>query len=413
MQKQIGFVLKGYPRLSETFIAQEMQLLEERGFSLVIYSMRAARDKVLHPVHKKIKARVKYLPEDVFPLLEIPYKNFRTFLKFPIGYLSALKHAIYYSIVRKSDSPIKRLLQAGWLLDEEKIGKGDEISHLHSHFIHTPTEMTMYLKIISGVTYSISAHAKDIYTITEAEIRERVENAEFLMTCTHFNYEKIKSIVGGAHKFKVNEVYHGVNLHTFEPEPKVDKSDLPKRLITVARLVEKKGYDTVFEAIKILKDEGINLEYEIFGDGELRENLKELAANLGIAKGIRFHGAVSQNEVIKAYNFGGIFVLGSRLTSNGDRDGIPNSMAEAMSMQLPVVATNISGIPELLEHERTGLLVESNDASSMALAIKRLIEQPDFAYALGIAAREKVQKCFDANMCISSCEKLLAPYRGN
>lgn len=411
MQREIGFVLKGYPRLSETFIAQEIQLLEERGFSIVIYSMRAPRDQLLHPVHQRIKARVKYLPEEVFPSLIIPMKNLRTFFHFPIGYFKAFLHALFFSIKRFSNSPLKRLLQAGWLLDEEKIGKDRDIRHLHSHFIHVPTEMTMYLHIVSGVTYSISAHAKDIYTITDQEIRERVENAEFLMTCTHFNYQKIRETVAEEHREKVHEVYHGVNLKVFEPSSQQKQKELPKKLLTVARLVDKKGYDTVFQSIKVLKDQGIVLDYEIFGEGELKNSLRDLAIQLGIDKQIHFHGAVTQSKVIEVYKSGGIFVLGCRLTNNGDRDGIPNSMAEAMSMELPVVATNISGIPELVENEVTGLLVESNMPVEMANAIRRLIEDPSFAHSLGEAARKKVQKCFDANICVSSCERLLAPYR--
>ncbi|RZA05014.1 MAG: colanic acid biosynthesis glycosyltransferase WcaL, partial [Proteobacteria bacterium] len=187
-----------------------MQLLESRGLELEIYSMRGPREKERHPVHGQIRAQVTYLPETL-GLKEIA-PNFRACLAFPAGYARGFAHALQRSLSRRKKSPLKRFFQAGWLIDAKSIGKKGGVGHLHSHFLHAPTELALSLAKITGLTYSISAHAKDIYTSSAEEVRERVENAQFLMTCTKFNYEQIRAIVGPKHEAKVNEVYHGVNL---------------------------------------------------------------------------------------------------------------------------------------------------------------------------------------------------------
>jgi glycosyltransferase involved in cell wall biosynthesis len=412
MPAKVGFILKGYPRLSETFIAQEIHLLEQRGIELEIYSMRAARDKVRHPVHDKIRASVTYVPEAGFLKPSVWGPCLRTFTHFPLSFLGALGHALFISARRLTLGPLQRLVQAGWLIQKNKLKLGSTVQHLHSHFVHAPTEMAFYLAKITGLTFSISAHAKDIYTSSEEEIRERVRASQFLMTCTKFNHQRIQEIVGPLHKDKVHEVYHGVDLRSFRREAgSLPVFPLP-RLLTVARLVDKKGYDDVFRAIVILKSRGLVLRYDIYGEGEERNSLTRLAAELGLAEQVHFYGSVSQPVVLAAYREGGVFVLGSRETENGDRDGIPNSMAEAMSMELPVVATLVSGIPELVEHERTGLLVSPRDPAAMAGAIERLYREPGLGARLGAGAREKVGRVFDADICIDRCANLLLPFVG-
>lgn len=412
MRTEIGFILKGYPRLSETFIAQEIFLLEQRGFRLRIYSMRAARDEKRHPVHAQIKAPVTYLPEDVFPSLIVPWRNLKVLLRSPGRYLGALGHACLASLRRWKVSPLKRLQQAAWLIEEEGLGRdGSPVGHLHSHFAHTPTELAFYLSRLTGITYSISAHAKDIYTSSPEEIRERVKASRFLMTCTHFNHDTIRGLVGGSDADKVHEVYHGVDLARFRGDGA--PAGLPRaRLITVARLVDKKGYDDVLEAMRLLRAKGVDVEYDIYGSGELEKAVRGWIKEKGLETAVRLHGSVDQDQVLAAYRDGGIFILGSRETADGDRDGIPNSMAEAMSMEMPVVATKVSGIPELVEDGVTGLLAAPRDPAGLAAAIERLLREPGLAAALGKAAREKVTKVFDRDRCIDKCVELLAPYGG-
>jgi glycosyltransferase involved in cell wall biosynthesis len=405
----IGFVLKGYPRLSETFIAQEIHLLESRGFELEIFSLRGPREKERHPVHAKIRARVTYIPE--YLSLRFLFPALRTAKRFPMGFLYALSHAAAFSAWRRSRSPWKRFLQAAWAIDSRGLGgKQSPVDHIHSHFLHTPTEFAFYLSRITGLSFSISAHAKDIYTSLPSEVRERVRAARFLMTCTHFNWKRIREIVGPRHEGKVHEVYHGVSLDAFPP-PLRNPQNFPRpRLLTVARLVEKKGYGDVLKALSLLKARGLELHYDIYGEGELRPQVEAWVEEFGLGGQVTLHGAVAQDQVRRAYAEGGVFVLGSFETANGDRDGIPNSMAEAMSMELPVVATRVSGIPELVEPGVTGLLADPRNPENFAREVERLFKEPGLADRLGREARRKVAAVFDANCCIDRCVALLAPY---
>lgn len=410
MSRKIGFILKGYPRISETFIAQEIHLLEERGIPIEIYALRGARETLRHPVHQKIKAQVFYPPEvNAYFSFTAWLGFFYSCLNYTGGLLQALGHVLQQRGWKKKRKTSSQLFRACWLIWKRDIGKNKTVSHLHSHFLHSPTEMTFYLSKISGATYSISAHAKDIYTSQQDEIFERVSSSEFLMTCTHFNWQSIRSIVGKTQESKIHEVYHGVNLQSFRRTSVFPEIPAPV-LITVARLVEKKGYPDVLQAVKILKEKGLTLQYEIYGDGEDREIIEKTIRDLGLTNQVRIHGTVSQPEVISAYERAGVFVLGSKETANGDRDGIPNSMAEAMAMEIPVVATQVSGIPELLEHDSTGLLVSPNAPEEIALAIERLYREPGLGNRLGKRARENVSEKFDSHRCIDRCEALLRPY---
>lgn len=406
---KIGFVLKGYPRISETFIAQEIYLLEQRGFDIEIYSMRGPRESLRHPVHGKIAAKVTYIPEYIFPnLSNVVLANIKTAKKFS-NYPKVFFESLLACFRRRSTKPLKRFLQAGWLINERSLGINSDVKHLHSHFIHTPTELTFYVSKLIGITYSISAHAKDIYTSTTEEIRERVQRSQFLMTCTEFNYHKIREIVGKDYEGKVHKVYHGVNLSSFKR--KIFEGSLPKkRILTVARLVDKKGYDDVFKAMCILNKKSIHLHYDIYGDGELRADVKKWIHEMGLDSQVTLHGAVTQPQVLAAYNEGGVFVLASRETEDGDRDGIPNSMAEAMSMGLPVVATKVSGIPELVENGVTGLLASQRSPEEFARALERIFHEDGLANRLGESAHKKVSEIFDADRCIDVCEKLLKPF---
>jgi glycosyltransferase involved in cell wall biosynthesis len=398
--RPIGFVLKGYPRISETFIAQEIRLLEKQGFEIEIYSMRGPREEMRHPVHEEIRAKVVYLPEGAYWRASVMGPVIRIVLSHPWRFARALGHALFFSMRRLNFSPLKRLLQAAWLCEREDIG--GRVKHLHAHFLHSPAELAFYGSKLAGASFSISAHAKDIYTSSSQEIAERVRASRFLVTCTAFNQRAIQAIAG-AEAGKVNLAYHGVNLRLFTPG-----EGGASRLFTVARLVDKKGHEDILRALALLRERGLDPEYDIYGEGGEKEKLARLAQELGLTR-VRFHGLVAQDEVVTACRAGGVFVLASRRSPNGDQDGIPNSLAEAMSAGLPVVATRLSGIPELVD-ETCGLLVEERDPEGLANALEKVLRDPGLARRLGRAGREKVRVSFDADRCVQACADLLRPY---
>ena len=406
-KKKVVFVLKGYPRVSETFIAQEIYLLQEKGFDIEILSMRQPREPQRQPIVKKIHAPVTYIPEYILQAkLTYFVHNLKVFCKRPLVYTQGLLESAFSTVLRRDKSPLKRFLQAAWVVSSCDLFSRD--IHLHSHFIHTPTEMTLAITKLTGLRYSISAHAKDIYTIPKKDVVKRINASEFITTCTRFNFEFIKRLEG-VDQSKVDLNYHGIDAETFAPSEKHCLSEKnPFRLVSVGRLVEKKGYDIIFEALEILKAKNVSFLYEIYGAGDLETQLKELVVERGLKQNVKFHLTATHPDIIERFQDKGIFLCGSKVTKEGDRDGIPNTLAEAMSMELAVVATKVSGIPELVTHKESGYLIDSNSADQMVEAIEFLIENPEKAENFAKAGRRKVIDFFNAKSRINNLEAMLS-----
>lgn len=413
MNREIAYVLKGYPRLSETFIAQEIYMLEQKGYKISIISMRKAREKEKQPIVDMIQARVTYVPEYIWESLgTVVRENLKIFKRRPTVYLKLLAQAIFKSFRIQDVDPIKRFLQAGWCVGREKLGTlQSPVHHFHSHFIHAPTEMTTYMAALTGLTYSISAHAKDIYTIPEKEVCERINNSQFLMTCTGFNFEFLRRIP----KLKidrVNLVYHGINLQNFFPsEQTVMPAEGPIPFITIGRLVEKKGYPDLLEACALLKNKGYRFQYDIYGAGEMKAELSEMITRLHLSDCVTLHGHATHPQLIERMKRKGLFLNASFTTESGDRDGIPNTLAEAMAMGLPVVATRVSGIPELIQDGIHGLLVEPRNVQALAAAIERLLTDSALVTKLSHMGRKRVEEVFDSERCIDRCDQLLSRFK--
>lgn len=392
------FVLKGYPRLSETFIAQEIHLLEQRGFDITILAMRKPRENMRQPIVAKVRAPVVYIPEYIhLSLGRMILACLKVASSRPRRFFKLLFSASVRSISATDKEEIKRFLQATWCLANCDFTSGE--FHLHSHFVHSPTTLTRYLHHLTDIPYSISAHAKDIYTIETEELTEKVNGARFLTTCTSFNAGYIKERVKDPEKVRL--AYHGIDTEYFKPVPGPCLSPVsPLSICTISRLVEKKGYDVMLKALGLVKQAGVDFQFDIFGTGEMRDELDLLAESLDIDKNIVFHGALPQNVIRERLLKKGLFLCGAKISKNGDRDGIPNSLAEAMSMELAAVATKVSGIPELIEDGRSGLLVEPNNPQQMAEAVLKLARNPDWTDKLAKAGRERVKLVFNSIQCV-------------
>ena len=395
----VGVILKGYPRLSETFIAQEILALEQRGLDLRIVSLRHPTDKNIHPVHREIMAPVTYLPEY---LHSEPFRVLRGFAvarKLP-GYRRA------YAIWRRdlgrdpTRNRIRRFGQACVLAAELP----DEITHLYAHFLHTPASVTRYAAIMRGLPWSCSAHAKDIWTSPDWEIAEKLADAAWTVTCTHAGFDRLAGLA--ADPARVGLVYHGLDLDRFPApagaRPARDGGDPcdPAVILSVGRAVEKKGYGDLLAALALLPPE-INWRFRHIGGGGGSGQLKAEAARLGIAGRIDWLGAQPQERVLEELGAADLFVLSSKVGKDGDRDGLPNVLMEAASQSLPLLATRVSGIPELVESGRTGLLVEPGDIENLAQSLARLIRDPGLRRDLGAAAAHKVRESFSLSRNIA------------
>jgi glycosyltransferase involved in cell wall biosynthesis len=390
--RSIGVVLKGYPRLSETFVAQELHALEERGLSLALFSLRRSTDAAAHPLHDEIRAPVTYLPEY---LHHGPLRVFRAWRKarrLP-GYRSALS-AWRKDLWRdRTRNRARRFGQALVLASEMPA----DIVHLHAHFLHTPASVARYAAMLRGVGWSVSAHAKDIWTIPEWEKREKLAACTWATTCTACNATHLRELAPPARPVEL--VYHGIDTVRFPP-PRSLRSTAdgrdprsPVTLLAVGRAVDKKGFDDLLQALATLPPQQ-HWQLLHIGDGPRRPMLERMARELRLADRIRWLGPQLHGVVLDAYRTADIFVLPSRIASDGDRDGLPNVLLEAQSQRVACVSTRVSGIPELIVDGVTGLLVAPRAPAELGAALSRLITDPSLRGALGDAGYTRTTTLF-------------------
>jgi len=405
MAKSIAIVLKGYPRLSESFIAQEILSLERAGLKLVLISMRHPTDGKVHPVHREIRSPVRYLPEY---LHDEPWRVFKAFLRAQLlgGYWRALP-TFLADLWREPDlHRLRRIGQALVLVTEID----PEIAWLHAHFIHTPASVTHYASLMTGIGWSCSAHAKDIWTTRDDELKRKLDAMAWVATCTRAGYVKLQSLADDPQKVHLS--YHGLDLGRFGPfddsHSRRDGSDpqAPVVILSVGRAVAKKGYDVLLAALAKLPRR-MSWRFVHVGGGELLNSLKEQAVALGLDGRTEWLGSQAQEDVLARYRGSDIFALACRIADDGDRDGLPNVLVEASSQGLCCISTRVSGVTELLEDGVTGLVVAPDDPDALSTALARAIADPDLRSRLGTAAEELVRSRFDHHASVKELVHLL------
>jgi glycosyltransferase involved in cell wall biosynthesis len=394
----VVFILKGYPRLSETFIAQEILALERLGLDIRIVSLRHPTDKDVHPVHREIRAPVNYLPEYLY---QEPLRVIRAWWRArrQPGYRAARE--AWIADWRRDLTPNRgrRFGQALVLATELPAMVPGGVTHLHAHFLHTPASVARYAAIMTGLPWSCSAHAKDIWTTPAWEKREKLAALDWLVTCTRSGFQHLSALAGPAAS-RLELVYHGLDFRRFPPFAAQHNmrdgsaADDPVRLLTVGRAVEKKGFDDLLAALALLPA-GLSWHLTHVGGGPLSRALKAQAAALGLAGRISWRGPQPQERVLAEYRAADLFVLPCRIGGDGDRDGLPNVLMEAQSQGLAVISTTLSGVPELVEDGVTGALVPPQDPAALAAALQALIADPARRRRLGEAGAAQVRLRFD------------------
>ncbi len=414
-ESEIGYILKGFARTSETFITNEIHLLEKLGLKLSIFSLIKLEGQKRHAVVDTIQAPVTYLPplsslteERLWQWLKNNFGQFSathsTLCKTrPFAYLKTLLFALKLSLKHREKQFIKEFLQAGFIAQTAL--ESGRTRHLHAHFAHTSTTVTMFASQLSGLPFSFTAHAKDIY-LSELNpgdlLNLKLRRAKFVATCTKANEQHLRAVEPNS--APIHTIYHGLDTKQFAP---LEKASSPTPIVlSVGRFVEKKGYKYLVEACRILKEEGLEFECHIVGGGD-SESTKSLIQQLQLTDTVIIHSAVTQEELRHIYQRATVFALACQIIESGDRDGIPNVMAEAMAMELPIVSTDISGIPELVDHRVDGLLVPQKNADALAEALAELLHDTALRERLGQAAREKICRIFDAEVTVKELHRLL------
>ena len=454
----VGYVLKGYPRISELFIASEIWRLEQLGLRLRLFVLKPADEAEHHPVVDRIEATPSYLPETTSlsgvgagQWLRDNFASFRPALgrvtrRHPVRTLRAAAAATGQAIrardgLRPRSIYLKEFLQAADVAD--RLLRAGDVRHLHAHFAHGTTTVTWLASMLTKLPFSFTGHAKDIYreSLNPAGLLGRkMRAASFVVTCTGANQEHLRRVEPTA---DVHLVYHGLNadfaalLPTAPaaptapiPVPAAVRAEpvtvdavpaklaweravaaagtatlaaapdgvSPLRIVAVGRMVPKKGFDVLVEAVAELTARGLELELVIAGeDGPDAANVRRLVAER-CPDAVQFTGPLSQCELLALYRGADVFALACRVDADGDRDGIPNVMVEAMAAGLPVVSTAVSGIPELVRDGENGLLVPPEDPGALASALLRLATDVPLRDRLAAAGRETVAERFDGDV---------------
>jgi glycosyltransferase involved in cell wall biosynthesis len=385
-RRRVAVVVKGYPRLSETFIAQELLGLERRGLALTIVSLRHPTDPAVHEMHRQVQAPVLYLPEYLHQEPARVLRAWQRVRRWPT-YRSARR--LWLRDLRRDPTSNRgrRFGQALVLAHELPADAG----LLYAHYLHTPASVARYAAVLCGLPWCASAHAKDIWTTPAWEQAEKLRDCVWATTCTAAGAAQLRALAPDA---ELMLTHHGLDASRFAaPQrtlgPDGRDPDRPVRLLGVARLVPKKGIEVLLATLAALP-QGLHWRYEHIGGGPLGAALAARAADLGLAGRITWRGALPHDQVIDAYRAADLFVLANRIAPDGDRDGLPNVLLEAGALELPVVASRVGAVPELIEDGVNGRLVPPDDPPALAEVLAALMRDPAARLRCGRAGRRRV-----------------------
>ncbi len=386
---KIGYVLKRFPRLSETFILNELLQLERLGTPLEVYSLiDVAEEESGRPRHllvEDLKSEVNYLPARQ-PLKKWHVKQGR----FAQGEFSkrVLKEICGGEVPPESIL----LLQAAVIAC---MARAQGVDHLHAHFGSDATSVAMLAGRLSGLPFSFTAHAKDIFhsSVNLDLLREKIREAQFVVTVSDFNRAHLLQLTGESCAEKIVRVYNGIDLDRFKPKPAASCG--PDLILAVGRLQEKKGFHHLITACRLLADQEKDFRCEIVGDGPEEKSLTEAIREFGLGECVKLAGPQPQEKLVESFRRATIFVLPCVIGGNGDRDALPTALLEAMAAGLPVVSTRLVGIPEIIEHGKSGLLVPPGDADQLSRAILEILRDQKLQQVFGREGRARAEQLFN------------------
>ncbi|MBI5836439.1 MAG: glycosyltransferase family 4 protein [Candidatus Eisenbacteria bacterium] len=396
----VAYVVKMFPRFSETFIVNEILELERRGQELVIYSLKTPPPGPRHDTVARVKARVVYLPQSPWrAVAPIATAHFALLRRSPGRYLGTLG----YVLERASWPAFKRFLQAGVLVRD---AGPREVRHLHAHFATSATQVSMLAARLSGVTYSFTAHAKDIYLdrLDVDHLRAKLLEASFAVTVSDYNLRHLERICGREAAGRVVRIYNGIDIDRFRG---VGEAREPGSVLCIGRLVEKKGIADLLEACALLLRRGADFRVRVVGEGPLREPLETRARELGLAGRVHFTGALPQEQVASDLRRAAVFALPCIVAADGNRDGLPTVILEAMASGTPVISTRVTGVPEMVQDGVTGVVVEPNQPEALAAALERILTDPALAARMGAQARRAVEEKFQLRANAGELHRLI------
>jgi len=397
----VAYILDTFPSLSETFILDEIIDLERRGVDLVICALNPGPGGKSHDRAKPLALKTVYSP----PFTAAgPWRSLLHFVRYhPTQFFQLLASMV--SGYRRTPRSLLRLfrnLPAAFHFAE--VLKARNVQHIVAHFASIPATLAMIVSQATQTPFSISTHAWDIYA-NRAILEQELGAARFVVTCTKSNREHLVNEYGAELSRKIHVVYHGVDIEYWQNRhdrgvPDEKSGYRPKtavfRLMAAGRLVEKKGFSDLIKVCSLLVSRGKRFHLYLAGAGRKRKSLERLTARLGLEKYVSLVGTLSRQEMRDQYATADLFIVPSIVAADGDRDGLPNVLLEAMAMGVPVVATRISAIPELIENGKSGILAPEKDHYELGAAITELLDSAELRKEIAAHARRRVTVDFDS-----------------
>ena len=380
---KIGYVLKRYPRYSETFVVNEILAHEAAGLEVEIFALRPPSDTHFQDIISRVRAPVNYLSAS-----GIKAADFWTAL----GGAAVSSPGLWTALGEAGSEDARDVYQAALLAREARL-KG--ITHLHAHFATASTTVARLAAKFAGIPYTFTAHAKDIFheSVCPEDFRRKLEDAAGVVTVSDYNLRYLRENYGPAAE-RMRRVYNGLDLQRFTYKAPLHR--LPK-IVAVGRLVEKKGFADLIGACATLAASGRRFTCEIVGSGELEADLRGRIEQSGAGGMVRLIGPRPQAEVVRLVQEAAAFVAPCVLGEDGNRDGLPTALLEAMALGTPVVSTDVTGIPEVLRDGETGLLVPQRNPAALAGAISRLTGDSTLRIRLADRARRLIETDFNVH----------------
>ncbi len=391
---RIGYVVKMYPRYSETFIVSEILAHEAAGLDLEIFSLRPPVDAHFQNIISRVKSPVAYIPSHT-PDSEVLWDALTSAGSSLPGFWGVLG--------RCGKEPVKNVYQAVLLA---QLLRSRGITHVHAHFASLATTVGRMASAFAGLPYTFTVHAKDLFhdSVDLMEFSRKLQDAEATVTVSDYNLRFLLERHGTAAK-KVHRIYNGLHLDQFS-----FKSPAPENqeIIAVGRLVEKKGFRDLISACGLMRDAGQNVHCSIVGSGALEPELRAQITHMQLEDHVKLLGPLPQNEVIAMMRNARVLAAPCVDGSDGNREGLPTVLIEAMALGTPCVATSVTGIPEIVVHEQTGLLTAPHDVTGLADALARLLGDDRLCVRLAANARTLVEDRFDAHRNTAVLRSLFA-----
>jgi len=399
---RVGFVVKRYPRYSETFVVREILAHEEAGLSVEIFSMRPPDDAHFQDVISRVRAPANYLympAEGLLPesLAGATLTAAHFWKAMAEAGLELPGLAARLEDVREAEA---RDVYQG--LQLARAVRRKNIQHLHAPFASDAASVARLASHFSGVPYSFTARAKDIFheTVEPEDMRRKLRDAVSVVTISDYHLNYLQQTYGDL-AAKVQRVYNGLNLDEF---PFRSPEDRPPVVLAVGRLIEKKGFGDLIDACSLLDHGRREFRCRIIGSGRLQIELAAQINRLGLQGKVQLVGPLRQSEVRKEIQTAAVLAAPCVVARDGDRDGLPNVIQEALALGLPVVATDVTGIPEVIQPNQTGLRVPQRDPQALADAVRQLLETPALRVRLAVEGRRLIEAEFD-NRYTSQCRR--------